>query len=657
MSYASMPAVQVDDFLGAYPRREPTDIPTGGALVAKNVEFNPGTVGTRRGFGEFWNANEPITSMYNWVKGADGISLAGSYLLYYNSSSAKVRIISNLANPGFPTPTDLITASGHYGISCAQSGPRLIVAVYRSVGDSQTQASVIGTQTGVLTRDVAFTHPTTRHPSLTATGGGSVTAGVHRVGFVMETQSGYQVQISPAVSQSDGSWAFDATSIVTSAGNDTIAFSITGYSWPAGVIKVYPVMTTTTNLNRYYYVGTLSATVVPGSTTAVNFTLDKSDDDLVLGSDATPLLRLLCQTMYDDGPFNPFGVEEFGLRTVYLTTTGMIYQAYISEPSKPQYLTADQHVITLPGFRKITAGKALGNTIYWFGPHWTYASVDTGDVPVAWAPPALIDGSVGTIVPNGVSANPSSGMIWVPDVNGLYLMAGGQYVRDESGSPLPVSYEAETDWRRINWAYAHEVRTVDHASEKKVVVLAPLDSATTPSHMLVFDYTNGTTPSTVKYSLWDLSGFTPGDLCVFQNPTSKRLELLLSSSSAGKILRQKTSTDSTPYRDDAAAIDSYIEEAPMPGARAQIGTIYRHPCMQMLVAGNGTLKTTAYGKDRVRNFAIADVTLSGASGKEVTRRCDLLSEYATVKIGTNAVDEYFVLSSVKWYYEKWAEFR
>jgi hypothetical protein len=87
----------------------------------------------------------------------------------------------------------------------------------------------------------------------------------------------------------------------------------------------------------------------------------------------------------------------------------------------------------------------------------------------------------------------------VADEAGLYLFEGGSY------PSRPVSYWQQPDWQRINFAQKTKIFVSDDKANQRVTVLAPLDGATSPTHELTWDYSLGTTPEQVQYSLNDIS--------------------------------------------------------------------------------------------------------------------------------------------------------
>ena len=640
--------VTICDFLGAYLRREPSDIPPSGALLSLNSEYGPGQVSTRKGFSQVWNPAERITSMYNWVKTGDLISPTGSYLLYFNPTSQKARYVPNLAAP---SPADLftITGSGAYGITYAPVGAAMfVVAAHKPDGSGATQARVCQTYVFSVVVDKAFAGPMTNKPTLTEPAAGTVTAGTHRVGYIVESRSGFTGQISP---MDDGTGSFDVSSTIKSSGSKNIHF-VLNPTWPSDAGLVWPVMTPTTNLDRYFIVPGLSA--APSG--SISFDIDITDDDLIAtGTEVTDNLSLFTQDTSGDGPFNPSFTCEFGFRTIYLVTNGTMSQGYASEPSKPQHLTADQHIFNLPGFRQMVCAQPIGRNLYIFGPHWTYVTDDSGSLPVEWPSPSLVDGARGTMSPRGVAFNTSNGIMWVADQGGLFAFQGGAYPQK------PVSYEVDPDWQRINWAYGYMVEVTDDPTKQRVYVKAPLDGAVVPTHILVFDYSNGIEFSQVKYSLWNISGYTPGAMSIVQNPVNKRLELWIANgavTAGGKVLRQMNDGDTNPYRDDSLGIDWQHEVGLFPGSQsAEMGTVYLHPGIQLRARGSGSLAITSYSIDRIRSLPLTATVLSALPGKEYTKRLDLRSEGCSHRFAMNTPDSYCVLSALRHFYAPWIGFR
>lgn len=641
MSIAELPHISITDPNGPWTRLEPSDVPADRALLSLNCEYNPGNVSTRKGFTQAFNPAEPVNAMYNWVFDSK------NYLLYYNGTSGKVRLVPDLASP---SPVDRYTISGAAGVQFASSGTRCYGAAFSSAGTGVDHGYVTTQYGAAIYDDKLFLGPLTTKPVITEPSAGSVTAGVHRVGYIVQTRSGFLGKISP-VNSSTG--IFDTTSTVTASGSKNLSVAIAvapTITWPAEAEKVWPVMTTVANLNRYFIVPGVAPLAV--SALGVTFTLDITDEDLAsTGTDVTGQFNLLTQTSANVAPFYPFSVGEFGFRTVYLTevssgVTAGLAQAYVSEPERPQHITADQHVLYLPGQRKMTGQFALGKVLYICGPNWTYAFEDSGDVPVLWPSPRLVDGTIGIPAPRCATVSASQGFAVVAHQTGLWIFTGGAY------QTKPLSYYVDPEWKRINWAGgAATVQVLDSKDKQQIYVFAPLDSATQPSHILMFDYSNGLSPEEVKFSLWNIASYTPGAGAIVQNATSNQLELWVGKSSSGKVLRQMGTADTNRYNDDSAGIAASYETALLPGIQDDPGRLYHHYGDQIRAVGSGTLSATVYGMDRTKNVSIAAITLAASPGGSYTRLYPRLrSESASIRFATSTANHWFQLSAVDHYY-------
>lgn len=636
MSIAELPHITVQDPGGPWTRLEPSDVPAEHGLLALNCEYNPGTVSTRRGFAAAFNPAEQANSMFNWIFDAK------SYLFYYNASSGKMRLVPDLANP---IPVDHFTQSGAVAAQIASSGTRCYFALYDSAIKGICGARVTSVSGAAVSNDECFVGPLTTKPSsITQSSSGSITAGTHRLGYIVQTRSGYLGKISPYSSTTN---LFDTTSVFVAPGAKNLTFQLST-TWPTEASKVWPVMTTVSNLNRYFLVPGVTALSVPGgSAFTITFTIDISDEDLAsVGTDVTDNMDLLTKTAAGVAPFWPFSVGEYGFRTVYLTEIDSIAQAYISEPERPQHITADQHVVYLPGQRKMTGQFVIGKVLYIAGPNWTYAYEDTGDIPISWPSPRMVDGTIGMYSPRCATVNASQGFALVAHQTGFWMFAGGAY------QTRAWSYYVDPDWKRINWAGGgHTVQVIDNKDKQQAYVLAPLDSATAPSHILMFDYSNGTTPEDIKYSLWSLSGFAPGSGCLVQNASTKQDELWIGKSSAGKVLRQVAATETTPYNDDGSAISWAYETALLPGLTPDLGRLYYHYAEQIRALGNGELSLTVYGMDRTKSVIPAPIMLVSTPGTSYTKLYTRLrSESASIRMTTSSANHWCQLSAIDHYY-------
>ena len=620
---------------------EPGDIPPGRAIQAQNVEYKPGQVRKRYGFSPVDHLANPlgdkILSMENWLTPVIGQPVT-SYLAYL-ADSGSTHAGVNIANLATGVVTTLFTpAAASQGAVFQAAGTRLYIATYDSTINGSDVGHVYDNAT--FATDTLFQPPFSALGITFADGGASaalgVTPGPHNFGVLLQTRNGYTGAASPV----NGSGAFTPIETTVTASGDALQLSITGSPWPTDVEGIFVIMTTADNLAQYYVVPGVAAAVPGGSTFTVNVLVDIDDGTLAAtGQDATPFFSLF------SGTLKPIFIAEYKNRLVYIGKDGAgVWTTFISDPDNFQAISLARSVLYLPGQRPATCTFTLYGNLYMVGPHWTYQTYDNGGDPVTWSRPQIVDAGVGTLSPNGVSVNASHGLAWVADVDGLYLFSGGSY------QARPISYYQKSDWIRINWATgAGTVRVVDSKDTQRVHVLVPLDGATSPTHVMTWDYSRGFTPETVNYSLDSISGFSLGAIAIVQNDAKKHIEVWLGPYSASKgVLRQNDGTEANPYSDDAhLGISSVYETCLLPALSG--GSVLHHVADHMRLQGAGTLHTTINTLDTGRSINLADITLATGPAQVYLRKYHCLSEAVSLKLTSSDPDAYFVFSALSHY--------
>lgn len=621
--------VELSDFNGAWLPSpgllDPTKINVNNGRLARNVSYFGSNVATRYGFSAVFSPSAAVTAMTNWLF-LNGTTPA-NYLAFYVPGTG-VRI-ANLASPSAST---LIAEATGTTASMCTLGNRMYAGFMdaNGVGVAAPKVCSFGGSAEPL-----FAPPITTVPSISEVGTGITTAGAKNFGYLIQTSNGFITRPSPAPGND-----FTPVSYTSSTGIIDVSIDPPGHVWPTYASKVAIIATTTANPSRYYIV----PATYPGNdpfvpvdlAAATHVYMNCSDSALVEnGIDATPYLTQLSQTVSGTAPIKPSVIAPYGQRLAYqcLDAAG-VPVTYFSDSSAPQNLDAAESGVYLPGNLSTTTGFALRESFYILGPHWTYAVTDSNNLPSTWAQPQLVDGAIGAAGPFCVSANAALNFAWVADEAGLYLFQGGSY------QPRPVSYWQTPDWQRINFAAPTKIFVVDHKSNQRVIVLAPLDGASTPTHMLTFDYSRGTSPEDIQYSLNSIASYAPGAIASVQNYTSRHMEPWLApSSSSYSILRENDGTEATPYRDVSAAIDSAYEYAPLP--KGTQGNVVMHHGLQMRIRGNGTATLTMYSLDQAVTAGPFSITLASAPDNEILQRFFIRSEYCSGRIATNAVDSWF----------------
>jgi hypothetical protein len=642
----------ITDFSGSWTTIDPTDVPLGRALVAQNVDYMLGQVRTRFGYATAYAANEAAVALFPWV------SSLGPYLVWFKPGTG-VRAIKLDANPPSVATIGAIATAGVTGASFANAGPRLYVTAFNSSGAAVGPGYVITYKSGSFNCDQLFAPPMIYVPAApTEPGSGYITAGLHRIGYVVEHRSGYIGRPSPDSGVGTPSTTTFTPVNFTSAGSKNLSLVLNPTAWPTTAAKVHIVMSPASNPALYYFVPGASASVTGGASDSKTIVWSISDEDLAAtGEEATNLLFLSTQTVAGVAPFNPSVIVPYGDRMCYVTTTtdtngNAIGCAYVSDVNNYQRVSPDRHLVTLPGQLNISTAFAMRQTLYLLGPNYVYGVSDTGTDPVEWPMPAMVDGRRGTIAPRGVTVSPTGQYAWIVNESGVHLFDGSAFAR------LPISFY-NADWQTINWGAASVIQMVDDPDNKHMYVLAPLGTATTPSNILTFDYHDGLTTDKVAFSLDALSGYSLGSMALVTNElhgttaaNAKHAELWLGSSGTGAIMRQTSAADTYPYRDGAAAITSVWESSLLPEPQAH--QMLRHHGVWVRATGAGTLHLSMKNEDATWTQALANITLSTAPGGQSLRQMYRIGERCSFRFTTDAVDEYMVIAELSHYHSPYS---
>lgn len=692
------------------------------SLLTVNCQFQPGQIGSRYGtsvpldgFGApFVQTDGQVTSFINWLFSFSGVL---NNIVTYYAPSVGVR---GWQQSGAGFTSVLIPVTSAQGASMAVSGERLYTAFYDSSGKlGNSVGYVYGWNVG---DDKLFAPPITNSIAAAETASGSVTKGVHSIGYMFTTRNGYTGTLCPgSVSGASPTVTFVPIQFTSTGGKNlqlTISGSLPSYLVGGTTAIFQIVMTTVTNPNQWF-------AVPGGAASAFNptvITIDIDDQTLAAtATDVTPYLNLLTQRSSGTGPINPVSLGTYSSRMGYCAIDLLGFPViYFSEPNNFQYITADQHGIYLDGFQQPIVHYTINGVDYVATVNSHFSLEDNGDVPVTWIPPQKVDGSIGVQSPNCIAVNPSLGYALVASERGFYIFQGGVF------PALPISFYQSPDWNRINWANPTLIQVVDDPLNKKWSVIAPLNDIvvavsgsgpytvttqnhcslyqsglsvtftgiSTPqtitivgynqftvsshapavgatilpqsaTHIMTWDYTEGDTPSTIKYSLDSNTGYLLGATAQILNGVTNLTEVWFAPNTAGAFLRRNDGTEQFPNRDiatngtTAVAISSWNQTALVPGAIDQsqvaIGsTIHNFHGAHMRLLGSGALNMEVDGLDSALTLvpAASPLTMSATPGAEILVRWWMRSAQQSFGCGTNTVDAYWVLAFLRTYYSE-----
>lgn len=590
------------------------------AFSAINMRFRPGRGRTRDGYAVEQAVIGKVTSMYQWITSAFNM------LIYYESATLNVR---NLTTGTLPV--GLMTLAGR-GVSVAEAGDKAYVTVYSAAGLGAGQAVCILMSSGAPIIVGTFKAPRQELPVITDNGAGLTTPGNHYFGYLIESATGFPGSPSPV-------WPTG----VFRPFQINVGFGLTGprivrmsITIPAigELYTIYPIMTRSDNPNRWFYIPGLSATWGGGSPLTAAFNISIGDEDLAAtASSADPNFAYLTQSQSGSGPFNPSVLIPYNRRICYVVND----KVYVSDIDWYEVVTEDRHVIQVPGKRRIITGFPLRGSLYLLGPGWTCVSTDDGNDPRQWPVPQEVSSAIGTLSPTGVEWRTAGDYAWVAAESGLWLF-NGQYAEK------PISYQNSDFWRRINWAYPASVQVRENIKEQSVYVAAPLDGATEPSHILIWNFGMGMEPFTVDFSYDFFLAGTFSSICLVQDPTTGAVAMWRGPSAAGFIQKQIPGLHS----DNGAAIQGtyytgfLLED--MPGIK-RVGAV------ELSVDGAGTLLLAANGKDGIAQAIPPAITLSAAPGMNYRQRFSLNDENVALVVYTIGVGHHFDIQSIRTYWK------
>lgn len=260
----------------------------------------------------------------------------------------------------------------------------------------------------------------------------------------------------------------------------------------------------------------------------------------------------------------------------------------------------------------------------------TLASSD-GSGASFWAVDS-IDGSAGAFI-HGIAevrekrTNLVDGIL-TADPTGLHLFRG-------TFAEKELTWKIEDIWQRITETAFNKVQVVVDSKLKKIYVSLPLDTATTCTHVLYGDYSNGLDSESISWTLWEFPN-TVNSIGIFEETTGKlTMKFALTVNNLYKMNQASTS-------DFGNAIDSFIKFALFRAREDE--SICHFGGVRMRATGNGALQINVQDIDASVNVDCPSLVLSATPGRSLSRIFNVVSEYASPKIRVNSIDEKFRLT-------------
>jgi hypothetical protein len=307
----------------------------------------------------------------------------------------------------------------------------------------------------------------------------------------------------------------------------------------------------------------------------------------------------------------------------------------------------------------IRAAFKLRERLYFVKEHSIHVTQDDGtSEPALWAI-AEVTRRVGTPSVRGVGI----GEDWVVIAHrtGLYIFSGGE--------PVKISQEIQPTWNKINWQYGHTLWVTVDTKERRILIGAPMGSATSPNAILMLDYRDldsaediaGRPPVTItytgrktatdktrKWSPWTIAA----NSCALLERTDGTAVVAIGGGSpgtggggaTGKIYR----LSDAQFSDDGAAIPSYytthyfpertVEQSLGLGAHRKLFSY-----LTLYVEGAGNLALTSFADSPSAPQAQQPLPMSSPATKDLELPINILGERVAFQVSTNQPGAWFRL--------------
>ncbi|HXJ04390.1 MAG TPA: hypothetical protein VNH65_04785 [Candidatus Acidoferrum sp.] len=307
----------------------------------------------------------------------------------------------------------------------------------------------------------------------------------------------------------------------------------------------------------------------------------------------------------------------------------------------------------------IRAAFKLRERLYFVKEHSLHVTQDDGtNEPSLWSI-AEVSRRLGTPSVRGVGI----GEDWVVIAHrtGLYIFSGGE--------PIKISQEIQPTWNQINWQYGHTLWVTVDTKERRILLGAPLGSATTPNTILMLDYHDlddadeiasrppvnvtitGRKAATDKARKWSLWTIAANSCALIERADGTALVAIGGGSpgvggggATGKVYQ----LSDTQLSDDGAAIPSYytthffperaVEQSLNLGAHRKLFSY-----LTLFVEGAGNLSLTSFTDSTNASQAQQPLPLSSPSLKDLELPINILGERVAFQVSTNQPGAWFKL--------------
>ncbi len=396
--------------------------------------------------------------------------------------------------------------------------------------------------------------------------------------------------------------------------------------------------------------------------TAAQLTTGYVEYSAELTAPLTTIPSDLVLRVYADGTPNVSGQFYIDSIEIFPTSTpvnaSIVRASRVEDPESYDGINGFMSVAENNG-QAIRAAFKLRERLYFVKEHSLHVTQDDGtNEPSLWSI-AEVSRRIGTPSVRGVGI----GEDWVVIAHrtGLYLFSGGE--------PVKISQEIQPTWNQINWQYAQTLWVTVDTKERRIMIGAPLGSATSPNTILMLDYHDlddasdiatrppvnvtytgrkAATDMARKWSPWSIAA----NSCALIERTNGTAVVAIGGglpgvgggSATGKVYQLSDSQLS----DDGSAILSYytthffperaVEQSLNLGAHRKLFSY-----LTMFVEGAGNLSLTSFTDSSTAPQTQQPLPLSSPSLKDLELPINVLGERVAFQVSTNQPGAWFKL--------------
>jgi hypothetical protein len=314
--------------------------------------------------------------------------------------------------------------------------------------------------------------------------------------------------------------------------------------------------------------------------------------------------------------------------------------------------------------QQLRAGFPLRNSVYLAKDHYLgYVTDDGVNEPSSWTF-TEVSATVGICGPNAVDWTEEWAVF--AERSGFYICWGSDPVKLTPEIQSDATFTGRTSWASINWTAASTIVVRIDKVNRMIVVLAPINGATTPNAVFMMDYhwldtaEDIAASPLVTYSAftgkilahgrgrrWVIWNITANSMCFAERADGTAQPFWGNGSTNGLVYWQRDVA--TQASDNGVAINSQYQGYFMPSPTEE--QQYQLRAHRKLA---GYLKFRAWGSGTLnlaistaqRSTLLRGYTLSANPVGDGERPLNLHGERFAVTVGTNAVGSYFQLEKL-----------